>query len=594
MAIDLLDTSAAFDTLVHLYLLRKMEVEVGMGEDSLEWLESYLKDWLQYVVVGVKPSTVRKTTRGAPQGGGFSPNLFRSYTNTVPEAGLLMNDNDNVREMPGRPLSQDKGFLSKLVDTKEDLGTEDRLDQELRKEGAWDILSWREERTGDLEHDVLKQKIVEEDGDVLTTIYADDTQSRTSAKTLQELERRNGIGLTRICEEMKSLRLKVNEDKTTYLVIATQGRRCREDLKSEIEVSGEKVKSTKTGKCLGLIITDDLTWRDQVDKVVKSCNSKQSGLWKCTALLRQDQRKAKAEGIILSRLGYCLKVISQGRKTDLERLQSVQSKAARWILQTRRQEWSLTGGLRKLGWLSMAQQAAYTSIKLAMQIVKDSKPERLYNILTEEKEGARHIRSVNENKFKKLKATTRKSWSNRSLRWLEQMPIMLKSKDIALKSTKTALKSWVKHHVPVRGDRILWGRPLSGDMRRKKKGNQRQEDEDDQSEHRVPVQGVVDTTQEGETNILDTSERGHEEEQAGLEVNTTEAGTVMKVGGLKVKWWKLWLIAMLIMNLNGNTRLQLTRREVPGNKSKRRGVVSLPEVSSGWCSRLVEARTGVG
>ena len=82
---------------------------------------------------------------------------------------------------------------------------------------------------------------------------------------------------------MKSLRLKVNVDKTTYLVLATQGRRCREDLKSEIEISGEKVKITKTGKSLGLIITNDLRWRDQVDKTVKSCNSKQTGLRKCTA-----------------------------------------------------------------------------------------------------------------------------------------------------------------------------------------------------------------------------------------------------------------------------------------------------------------------
>ena len=46
VALDLLDTSAVFDTLVHLYLLRKMEVEAGMGEESLEWLASYLYGWL--------------------------------------------------------------------------------------------------------------------------------------------------------------------------------------------------------------------------------------------------------------------------------------------------------------------------------------------------------------------------------------------------------------------------------------------------------------------------------------------------------------------------------------------------------------------
>ena len=66
VAIDLLDTSAAFDTLIHHYLMRKMEVEVGMSEESIEWLASYLKDWIEYVVVGASSSSTRLKTKGAP------------------------------------------------------------------------------------------------------------------------------------------------------------------------------------------------------------------------------------------------------------------------------------------------------------------------------------------------------------------------------------------------------------------------------------------------------------------------------------------------------------------------------------------------
>ena len=72
-----------------------------------------------------------------------------------------------------------------------------------------------------------------------------------------------------------------------------------------------------------------------------------------------------------------------------------------------------------------------------MRIIKDSKPERLYETLTEEKEGARQRRSVDEKTFKKLKATTKKSWSNRSLRWIEQLPNSLRIKDVCLKGTVT-------------------------------------------------------------------------------------------------------------------------------------------------------------
>ena len=136
-------------------------------------------------------------------------------------------------------------------------------------------------------------------------------------------------------------------------------------------------------------------------------------------MLDGDQRQRKAEGIILSRLNYCIELVSQGRKEDLERLQSSQSKAARWVLQTRKRDWSLSGGLKKLGWLSMAQQAAYVSLTTAFKVLQKGEPERLYDLLTDEKNQTKRVKVINENKFKKLKSTTIKAWSYQSLRWLE-------------------------------------------------------------------------------------------------------------------------------------------------------------------------------
>ena len=69
-----------------------------------------------------------------------------------------------------------------MVDEKKDFKTEDSSNYVLKKEVAWDLLSLRQERTGNGENDWLKHIIVKEDGDVLTTIYADNTQSRTWAK----------------------------------------------------------------------------------------------------------------------------------------------------------------------------------------------------------------------------------------------------------------------------------------------------------------------------------------------------------------------------------------------------------------------------
>ena len=127
----------------------------------------------------------------------------------------------------------------------------------------------------------------------------------------------------------------------------------------------------------------------------------------------------------------------------MERLQGVQSGAARWISQTRRRDWRLKQGLKKLGWLSMCQRAAFMSIHAAMKVLKNKKPERLYEVLTEEKDGVRRRKVVNEQKFLKLKQTTRKSWSWRSLRWLEKMPESLRDQDPTKRKTKTELKKWV-------------------------------------------------------------------------------------------------------------------------------------------------------
>ena len=482
VALDFLDMSAGFDTLVHLHILRKMEIQFGMHEDSLEWLSSYLKGWIQYTVVEASNSTPRKTRKGAPQGGGLLPIFWRSTTNDIPEAGLMR---EGLRRQSGGPTDaaanrwagpEGQGVISKMVDSipEAELTTEEKLDKDMRRNNVWNLERWRRERTGGMQeiNDKLKYRKVEDERDVVTTIYADDTQSRAAAKTLGELEKRNSEGLTRVCKELKAMRLKVNESKTVYMILATQGIRARENLEnrqSEIDICGEKVRNVRVGKALGLLISDDLTWRHQTEKVVENCQEKMRGLWKITNLLRKDQRKLKAESIVLSRLSYCLEITSTGRKCDTEKLQGVQSAAARWVSQTRKMDWRMKKGLKKLGWLSICQLAAYLSIKAAMKILRDKKPERLYESLTEERNGEKSRKIVNEKKFMKMKMTTRKSWSYRSLRWLEKMPETLRKKDPTQKATKEELKKWVRDQVPVRGCRIMWGQKLAGDVGRRRR-----------------------------------------------------------------------------------------------------------------------------
>ena len=118
----------------------------------------------------------------------------------------------------------------------------------------------------------------EDPAGVITTIFADNTQSRASSKTKAKLEKRNSEGLTKICKELKAMRLKVNEGKTAYMVLASMRRRRLEDLNSQIKICGEVVEKVKVGKSLGLLVSDDLIWWHQIEKTVKSLREKLTGL----------------------------------------------------------------------------------------------------------------------------------------------------------------------------------------------------------------------------------------------------------------------------------------------------------------------------
>ena len=76
----LLDLSAAFDTLDHAILLRRLESTFGISGLALSWFESYLSDRTQSVVVDGLMSTPIPLVLGVPQGSVLGPVLFTLYS----------------------------------------------------------------------------------------------------------------------------------------------------------------------------------------------------------------------------------------------------------------------------------------------------------------------------------------------------------------------------------------------------------------------------------------------------------------------------------------------------------------------------------
>jgi hypothetical protein len=82
-----LDLTAAFDTVNHGKLLKRLSREFGVTDMALKWLSSYLDGRKQYVKVGTAVANTTTCASGVPQGSVLGPLLFASYI--APAARLI-------------------------------------------------------------------------------------------------------------------------------------------------------------------------------------------------------------------------------------------------------------------------------------------------------------------------------------------------------------------------------------------------------------------------------------------------------------------------------------------------------------------------
>jgi hypothetical protein len=75
-----LDLSAAFDTVDHGILLRRLNTSCGINGTAIQWIRSYLTGRSHYVRRGLVKSSIVRLVCGVPQGSVLGPVLFILYT----------------------------------------------------------------------------------------------------------------------------------------------------------------------------------------------------------------------------------------------------------------------------------------------------------------------------------------------------------------------------------------------------------------------------------------------------------------------------------------------------------------------------------
>ena len=126
-------------------------------------------------------------------------------------------------------------------------------------------------------------------------------------------------------------KLKLNPDKTEFLLIGNEQQPSKYLSMCPIELLGVKTNPVKSARNLGVILDKNFTLRSHISVVCNSCFYHMQDLRCIRRHLDLDSAKLFTTALMSSRLDYCNSLLYGVADIDLTRLQRVQNQLARLV-----------------------------------------------------------------------------------------------------------------------------------------------------------------------------------------------------------------------------------------------------------------------
>ena len=385
----MLDMSAAFDVVDHGILISKLKL-YGFDENALQWMGNYLSGRSQAVYIDGSLSSFLTVDIGVPQGSILGPLCYVLYTNDLPEA---------------------------VLDTSSHV--------------HWDHMTTHCAECGGL------------------CCFADDSTYSVSSQDQDTLEQKLNERYNVLANYMGNNRLKLNDDKTHLLIMATKQKQRLININVKINTSTEEIKPIKSEKLLGIFIQDDLKWTDYIQNneksLIKQLTSRLNALRLIGWVASFRTRLMIANGIFCSKLIFQISLWGGTEDFLLNSLQVVQNRAARSV--TKRGKYTpVVELLRQCGWLSVRQLVYYHSVILIYKTIQTTYPKYIHKKLSAEfpyntrLAQSESVRMGSE--FQSKLELTEKSFMTRATISFNQLPTSLRLAP-KIETFKKELKIWV-------------------------------------------------------------------------------------------------------------------------------------------------------
>lgn len=227
-------------------------------------------------------------------------------------------------------------------------------------------------------------------------LFADDTLISVSGKNFEYVANTLNEELDILYDWLCSNKLKLNSEKTKYMALGSKAN-CMKYLSQNlpVKINNIPVENVMEFKYLGVILDPQLNFGLQVDYVCKKLGKKIGFFHRASLYLSQWSRILVYNTIIYHHFNYCTSMLISCNKTELNRMQLLQNKCMRIILNCNIYT-PVKNMLNTLNWLSVEQNIKKANMVLIYKIVKQMVPKYLQIFLKKRYDlHSRNIRTKN-------------------------------------------------------------------------------------------------------------------------------------------------------------------------------------------------------
>lgn len=201
-------------------------------------------------------------------------------------------------------------------------------------------------------------------------MFADDSFVYISDSNIDQAIQKLNEDLNRLFDKLCQIKLKLNVDKTKAMIITNK---TIDRSNIDIFINGTRLEIEREIKYLGVIIDDQLKFDKNIEYVCKKVGKKTGVLSRLRNELNKNQKEYLYKSLIQPHFIYCASILFLSNTSSINRLQHLQIKCMRQILNVSR-DTNVTCLFDSLKFMNVKQQIIFRTLLFIHRIVNGLAP----------------------------------------------------------------------------------------------------------------------------------------------------------------------------------------------------------------------------